>query len=146
VKPEPGQLRAGAHTDYGTLTVLLPENKPGGLQVRGADGSWRDIHAMPGSFVVNLGDLMAYWTNDRWCSTLHRVVNPPPEAHGISARLSLAFFHQPNHDARIECLPSCVDAAHPAKYPATTSGAHLLSKTSKANTMSKTDSRVTATA
>jgi isopenicillin N synthase-like dioxygenase len=146
VAPQPGQLRAGAHSDYGSLTVLRQENRPGGLQVGAADGGWLDVESVPDSFVINIGDLMAYWTNDRWRSTLHRVVNPPREAFGSSARLSLVFFHQPNHDARVECLPSCVDAGQPAKYEPTTSGAHLLGKISKSNTMGKAESKVAATA
>ncbi len=71
--PLPGQLRAGAHTDYGSLTILKPDNAPGGLQVQNKDGAWIDVPTLPGTFIVNLGDLMAEWTNDRWVSTLHRV-------------------------------------------------------------------------
>jgi len=146
VPPQLDQLRAGAHSDYGSLTVLRQENKPGGLQVQMADGTWSDVQTVPCSFVINIGDLMAYWTNDRWRSTLHRVVNPPREAFGSSARLSLVFFHQPNYDARVECLPSCVDQRHPAKYAPTTSGAHLLGKINKSNTMGKVDPKVVTTA
>jgi isopenicillin N synthase-like dioxygenase len=76
-KPLPGQLRAGAHSDYGSLTILAAEDKPGGLQVCNATGDWVDVPVIPGCFIVNLGDLMARWTNDAWVSTLHRVVNPP---------------------------------------------------------------------
>ena len=146
VPPQLDQLRAGAHSDYGSLTVLRQENKPGGLQVKAADGTWSDVETVPHSFVINIGDLMAYWTNDRWRSTLHRVVNPPREAFGSSARISLVFFHQPNHDASVECLPSCVDAGHPAQYAPTTSGAHLLAKINKSNTMGKADAKVVAIA
>lgn len=78
--PEPGQLRAGAHTDTGTLTVLRGDDVPGGLQVRIRDGSWVDVHPEPDSFVCNIGDLMMRWTNDRWLSNMHRVANPPPGA------------------------------------------------------------------
>jgi len=63
---------------------------------------------VPGAFIINIGDLMALWTNDRWVSTLHRVVNPPPNAGGSTRRQSFAFFHQPNWDAEIACLKSCL--------------------------------------
>jgi isopenicillin N synthase-like dioxygenase len=119
--PAPGQIRAGAHSDYGSLTLLATEDKPGGLQVCNAQGAWVDVPIVPGTFIVNIGDLMARWTNDTWVSTLHRVVNPPPDADGDTRRLSLVFFHNPNHDAEIASLvPDC-----PARYPPTTSGAHL---------------------
>jgi isopenicillin N synthase-like dioxygenase len=121
VAPAPGQIRAGAHSDYGSLTLLATEDKPGGLQVCNAEGSWRDVPVVPGTFIVNIGDLMARWTNDTWVSTLHRVVNPPLDAGSEARRLSLVFFHNPNHDAEITSLvPGAV-----AKYPLTTSGEHL---------------------
>lgn len=123
--PAPGQIRAGAHSDYGSLTLLATEDKPGGLQVCNADGDWRDVPIVPGTFIVNLGELMARWTNDRWVSTLHRVVNPPraieQAADTDTSRLSLVFFHNPNHDALIESL----DRSAPARYAPTTSGEHL---------------------
>src|SRR5208282_751256 len=71
--PQPGQLRAGAHSDYGSLTILLADAAPGGLEIRSPDGQWVAVPALPGAFIVNIGDLMALWTNDRWVSTLHRV-------------------------------------------------------------------------
>ena len=126
--PRPGQLRAGPHSDYGSLTILKSEDKPGGLEIRTADGTWRPVAAKPGSFIVNIGDLMAQWTNDHWVSTLHRVSNPPAERAGDSRRQSLVFFHNPNYDAPVECLPSCRSAERPAKYPPTTSGAYLRSR------------------
>ena len=129
--PLPGQLRAGAHTDYGSLTVLLATDAAGGLQVRGSDGAWWDVEPLPGTFIVNLGDLMAQWTNDRWVSTLHRVVNPPSGRRQGSRRASIAFFHQPNHDAAVECLPTCRRPGDPPRHAPTTSGAHLLAKTAK---------------
>ena len=129
--PLPGQLRAGAHTDYGSLTVLLATDAAGGLQVQGSDGAWWDVEPLPGTFIVNLGDLMAQWTNDRWVSTLHRVVNPPSGRRQGSRRASIAFFHQPNYDAAVECLPTCRRPGDPPRHAPTTSGAHLLAKTAK---------------
>ncbi|GAA0947837.1 isopenicillin N synthase family dioxygenase [Nonomuraea longicatena] len=98
-RPLPGQLRRGAHTDFGGLTVLHQQDDLGGLQVLQGQ-EWRDIRAIPGSFVVNIGDLMAMWTGGRWVSTMHRVVNP--EQGDTSSRLSLPFFYQPDHDALVE--------------------------------------------
>ena len=115
-----GQLRAGAHTDFGSLTILHPGDNPGGLQVCDRDGAWRDVVAPADAFIVNIGDLMAQWTNGRWVSTLHRVLNPPPErAH--QPRQSIAFFHQPNWHAEIAALPGCGAPLHPP----ITSGAHF---------------------
>ena len=116
VAPLPGQLRAGAHTDYGTVTILKPGDAVGGLQIADAAGNWHDVPMIPGSFVINQGDLMARWTNDRWLSTLHRVANPPEEAKGGSRRLSIVFFHHPNYDATVSCLPTCVAAGTGPKY------------------------------
>ena len=128
VPPQPGQIRAGAHTDYGSLTILRQEAAPGGLQVRGADGQWMDVPSLPDGLVVNLGDLMQRWTNDRWKSTLHRVVNPPPDAQGRSRRQSIAFFHQPNWDAQISCIPSCLASGEIPRYPPIASDPHLMTK------------------
>ena len=129
--PLPGQLRAGAHSDYGSLTILATGDAPGGLQVQDAAGTWHDVMPRPGAFIVNIGDLMAQWTNDRWVSTMHRVVNPPREKALEAARTSLVFFHQPNDDAVVECLPSCTGPGSPPRYAPTTSGEHLMMKVNK---------------
>ena len=121
VAPQPGQIRAGAHSDYGSLTILATEDKPGGLQVCNAAGEWVDVPIVPDCFIINIGDLLARWTNDAWVSTLHRVVNPPAGAGAGSRRQSLVFFHNPNFDAAIVNLMHGEDA----KYPPTTSGEHL---------------------
>lgn len=128
VPPKPGQLRAGAHTDYGSLTILLPQAASGGLEILAPDGNWRSVPPVDGAFVINIGDLMALWTNDRWVSTLHRVVNPSPDAAGSTRRQSLAFFHQPNWDAEIACLESCLPAGGIPKYEPVRSGPYLMSK------------------
>lgn len=117
-----GQIRAGAHSDYGMMTILMGENQPGGLQVRTRNGGWIDVETRPEFFVINIGDLLMRWTNDRWLSNLHRVANPPSEVADTSSRISIAFFHQPNYDAVIECIPTCVGADRPALYPPVRSG------------------------
>ena len=124
--PKPGQIRAGAHTDYGSLTILLPEPGSQGLEILTPGGAWTPVPPKPGAFVVNIGDLMARWTNDRWVSTLHRVANPPAEAN--RRRQSLAFFHQPNWDAEIVALPSCLAQGAAAKYAPVRSGPYLMGK------------------
>jgi isopenicillin N synthase-like dioxygenase len=125
VPPLPGQLRAGAHADYGSLTILRTEDKPGGLQVLNKAEQWVDVPIAPDSFIVNIGELMARWTNGLWQATLHRVVNPPMEAAAASRRLSLVFFHNPNYDAPVAALPGTVPAGQAPKFPPTTSGDHL---------------------
>ena len=118
----PNQQMAGAHTDYGSLTILLPKDDIKGLQIQNLDHGWIDVPCDPNVFVVNIGDLMAQWTNDRWVSTLHRVV---PNKNN-STRKSLAFFHQPNWDANIKCLESCKGGG--MKYEPIKSGPYLMSK------------------
>ena len=110
--PAPGQLRAGPHTDYGGFTILSGGDEPGGLEVRTRDGRWTAVSTTPARFVVNIGDLLMRWTNDRWLSNLHRVVNPPAGAGPSRARLSIAFFNHPNYDALIECLATQGPARH----------------------------------
>jgi isopenicillin N synthase-like dioxygenase len=130
-QPLPGQLRAGTHTDYGIMTFVRGDDTPGGLQVQHRNGSWIDVHIPPNEFVCNIGDLMMRWSNERWVSTLHRVAVPPPDAVPQD-RISLVFFTNPNPDAEIRCIESCVDAAHPAKYPPVTVSEHYLGKLMKA--------------
>ena len=120
--PKPGQIRAGQHTDYGMFTILMGEDEPGGLQVRTRAGEWIDVETRPDFFVINIGDLLMRWTNDRWLSNLHRVVNPPEGSRPTRGRLSVGFFSQPNYDALIECIPTCAGPGHPAKYEPVTSG------------------------
>lgn len=132
--PLPGQLRAGIHSDYGSLTLLRQEQRPGGLQVMTKSGEWFDVPAVEGALVVNIGDLMAEWTNDRWVSTLHRVINPPRDLANDSRRISLVYFHQPNYDAVISCLPTCLAPGEKAKHAPMSSGEHLYSKFVKQST------------
>ena len=91
------QQRAGAHTDYGSLTILLPQTGTTGLQIK-KKNTWIDVPAPEDCFVINIGDLMELWTAGRWVSTLHRVVAKPNQ----SSRKSLAYFHQPDWEAIIK--------------------------------------------
>ena len=125
--PKPGQLRKGQHSDWGSLTILYHDDAPGGLQVLDKGGEWHDVPAIPGSFVINLGDLMAIWTNNRWVSTVHRVVNPPA-ALANRERYSIAFFNQPNFDALIECIPGCSGPGRPQLHEPVLSGEYILQK------------------
>ena len=116
----PGQIGCGAHTDWGALT-LLAQDAAGGLQVQQRDGSWLDVPFLPEAFIVNVGDLMQRWTNDRWLSTPHRVIN----RHTGRARWSIAYFFDLDGDAPIVPLPSCVNAERPARYGPITAAEHL---------------------
>lgn len=126
--PLAGQLRAGAHTDYGSLTILLPQPGSGGLQIFTPEGDWREVPPVEGAFVINIGDLMALWTNDRWVSTLHRVVNPDVGATRSARRQSLAFFHQPNWHQEIACIETCLEQGEAPRYQPVQSGPYLMGK------------------
>lgn len=88
--PSPDQLRIGAHSDYGSLTILLADRVLG-LQMLDANGTFHDVIPPVDGFLVNLGDLLAEWTNDRWRSTVHRVVPPPADETGAARRRSRGF-------------------------------------------------------
>jgi isopenicillin N synthase-like dioxygenase len=117
-----GALGAGAHTDYGTLTILLPDQQVPGLEIQAVDGSWLPVQSVPGTFIVNLGDALARWTNNRWRSTLHRVITP------VERRQSIAFFHNANWDAVIECIPSCLAPGETPRFAPIEAGPHLMQK------------------
>jgi isopenicillin N synthase-like dioxygenase len=125
--PAPDQFRVGPHTDFGTLTILDREPGAGGLQVLDEAGSWIDAPFVPGSLTVNTGDLLRRWTNDRWCSNQHRVL-PPQDVAPDEELISLVFFHEPDHDAVIEALPTCVSADRPPLHPPVLAHDYLASK------------------
>jgi len=125
--PQPPDLGAdqfgvSAHTDYGCITFVC-QDAQGGLQVYNRDGEWIAAPPIPGTLVVNIGDLMARWTNDLFRSTPHRVVNSSGRA-----RYSLAVFYDPDFDAEVTVIPSCLAPGEAPRYPATTCGAHVLEK------------------
>jgi isopenicillin N synthase-like dioxygenase len=128
MKVDAGQTRSGAHTDYGALTILLAEKALGGLQVELRNGGWVDVEPRPNSFIINIGDLMAMWTNDHWVSNLHRVVNPPADAAQSARRLSIAYFAHANYDALIRCIPTCIASTGIAQHPPILAGEHRAAK------------------
>ncbi|HEX2576255.1 MAG TPA: 2-oxoglutarate and iron-dependent oxygenase domain-containing protein [Aquihabitans sp.] len=123
--PVPGQMRLGAHSDYGVLTLLAADDVPG-LEIR-RDGRWHPVSPPPGTFIGNIGDLLGRWTNDRWRSTQHRVV-PPPAGTGPVRRRSVARFMDGDPSLTVECIPSCVSAEHPARYGPVNAGEWLVAK------------------
>jgi len=129
-EPLPNQMRTGAHSDLGMFTILRTEDEhpPGGLEVRNRAGAWVEVPAVRNSFVMNIGDMMMRWTNDRWISTMHRVLNPPRERAVGNHRMSVPFFYYPNYDAVLECLPNCSRVDNPAKYPQVTCGDYRMER------------------
>ncbi|KAJ5680988.1 hypothetical protein N7536_012127 [Penicillium majusculum] len=102
----------GAHTDFGAITMLLQDDT-GGLQVwNNLSSEWVDVTPVPGAYVVNLGNMMMRWTNNRYLSNLHRVINTSGKE-----RFSVPFFFSGNPNYTIRCLPGCEDAGEGARYP-----------------------------
>ncbi len=121
--PRPGQLRAGAHTDFGGINLLFQSDQ-GGLEIQAPDGTWIPAPSVPGTAVVNTGDLIERWTNGQFRSSLHRVVNPDGPA-AMRDRYSAVLFHSPNRDAVIACLEPCQTAHRPPRFPPITAGEHM---------------------
>lgn len=125
----PGQLRAGTHSDYGTVTILNPDPVVGGLEVKSTSGKWITPPAIENSFVINIGDLMAHWTNDKWVSTLHRVVDPiTSNGKPAPRRQSIAYFMNPNYDAKIKTIPTCIKDGQRIVHEQVLAGTYLMNK------------------
>jgi isopenicillin N synthase-like dioxygenase len=124
---EPQQLGMGAHTDYGIVTILWADAVPG-LQILDTSGQWHPVQPAPGALLINLGDLLARWTNDRWMSTMHRVVPPTDTTGRLVRRRSAAFFHDGNADALISTLTVCIGPDSPRRHDDVTVGEHLAQK------------------
>ncbi|MEM7070028.1 MAG: 2OG-Fe(II) oxygenase family protein [Pseudomonadota bacterium] len=108
-----------------SITLLLQDDV-GGLQLQKDDGTWLDYIPVEGAVVINTGDLMAHWTNDRYPSTVHRVL---PRTQ-VRDRYSIAFFVDPDGDVAVNCLDSCVSTTKPPRYENTTAGEHIQRKIS----------------
>lgn len=119
------QFGSAPHTDYGIIT-LLAQDDSGGLQVRPRGGDWIEAPPMADTFVLNVGDMLARWTNNRFVSTPHRVIN-----RSGGDRYSLPYFLDPSMDTVIECLPTCTDADHPPQYPPVRYGDYLMERLNK---------------
>ena len=123
--PKLGQVRAGQHSDYGSITLLF-QDEIGGLEVQTTDGEWVTAPSIPGTVIVNTGDLMQRWTNHVFCSTKHRVVIPT-DNRVKQSRHSVAFFCHPNNDAEIACIESCQGERSPI-YSPISAGDYLLTR------------------
>ncbi|VBB87021.1 Putative thymine dioxygenase [Podospora comata] len=135
---EQGAIRAGEHSDYGSITLLFQDGR-GGLQVRAPGGRFVDARPVEGTVVVNAGDLLARWANDGVKSTIHRVVEPPPpkeegeseEVKEYPARYSVAYFCNPNFDSFIEAIPGTYGGEKgEKKYEGIYSGEYLVQRLS----------------
>ncbi|KAK3301940.1 oxygenase [Chaetomium strumarium] len=125
----PGQVRAGEHSDYGSITFLFQDDR-GGLQVKSPEGEFVDAAPVEGTCVVNAGDLLARWSNDTIKSTVHRVVEPPGKEGGSEAetyppRYSIAYFCNPNFKDWIEAIPGTYATEADKKYVGINSGEYL---------------------
>jgi isopenicillin N synthase-like dioxygenase len=123
----PGQLRSGAHTDFGTITLLFHHGTSEGLEIQRPGGYWLHAPSIPGAAIVNVGDLLSRWTNRRLRSVLHRVVPPQGEAARRS-RYAATLFYEPRDEVVISCLEPCRSASKPALYPPVTAGEHLAAR------------------
>jgi len=112
-KPD-GSVRAAAHGDINLITLLMGASNSG-LQILNKKNEWISVTALPDQIVVNIGDMLARLTNDKLCSSIHRVVNPPKELWG-SSRFSIPFFMHPRSEMSLNCLENCISNENPKNY------------------------------
>ena len=127
-EPLPNQFRNAPHTDFNGFTILRQDAAPGGLQVKVGSDEWMDVLPVDSALIINAGDLIQRWTNDRWRSNVHRVINPPRNITGSTRRLSIVFFTGPSADAEIACIPSCIPVGETPRYAPIIAGDHLKEK------------------
>lgn len=128
----PKQKAAGEHSDYGSISILKSDPDVAGLEIRMPSGQWSKAPLVRNAFIVNIGDMMARWTNDRWISTVHRVKTPGAVDGPSRRRQSLAFFHNTNFDAEIQCIPTCVGPRQEPRYSPVRAGRYLQERFSSA--------------
>jgi isopenicillin N synthase-like dioxygenase len=124
--PKPGQPRLGAHTDWGSVTLLF-QDEAEGLEICTSWGEWVAAPPIPETILVNTGDLMQLWTNDRFRSTRHRVA-VPSDFTTAKERYSIVCFAAPNYDAEVSCIPACFNADSPPKYEPVVVGEYYMQK------------------
>lgn len=124
--PKFNQMGAGAHTDGGAITILAQDDC-GGLEIQNVYGEWLRAEVIPGTFVVNIGDTLARWTNDLYRSSVHRVMH----ALVKRTRYSMAFFYSPSYYTRIECIPTCLGPGETPKYEPVIAGEHAAYRLSR---------------
>ena len=116
-------IRAEQHEDINLITLLIGASA-GGLEILNKNDEWVGVTSLPEQIVVNVGDMLQRFTNNKLQSTTHRVVNPPRELWG-SSRFSIPFFLHPKSDMSLACLDCCIDENHPKAYPDCTAGEYL---------------------
>lgn len=121
---EDEEIGLGAHSDYECFTLLLQDSNPG-LEILSPDGHWISAQPVEGGIVVNVADFLMRWTNDKYKSTVHRVVN-----RTAKERYSIPLFFSINYDETVETLPSCISEENPAKYPPIAAGRYVLDRLS----------------
>ena len=122
VVADESQIGTGAHSDFDCFTVLW-QDPVGGLQTLNTDDEWIDASPIGGTFLINVGDMLERWTNGRFVSTIHRVVNRSP-----NERYSVVFFAAPNYHAVVECLASCCPEGEAPQYPPVTAGDYIVER------------------
>jgi isopenicillin N synthase-like dioxygenase len=116
------EIGVSVHRDAGAFTILAQDNT-GGLEIQLKSGEWVGARFIPETFIINIGDAMARWTNDEFTSTPHRVIN-----YSRRERYSIPYFANVDYDVTAECLPTCTDADHPPIYPPMHTGEYILAR------------------